>query len=201
MHPIAIGFLLFNQRRFHYEKKNLSDKEIIQLFGPTDDEIIRGFIQNKKLTNEAVERYYSSYQKAHRDIMLSSSEIIKMLKDLLGMRLRMGIITGKSRRGLDISLDQLSMTSLFETTIAGDEVQQPKPNPEGILKTMEMMNLKKDEVIFVGDSIADIRAGKAANLLTVGVHWLSTVQTTHFEEEPDYYFTNTVDFIKFIKSL
>ncbi|MDP5272955.1 HAD family hydrolase [Chengkuizengella axinellae] len=192
-------FNSFNDVFMYYEGKHLTGKEIIQLFGPTEDEIILDFLQNKQLADEAIERYYTTYQKAHSSIMKSSNEIISMLKLLIDKKLRLGIITGKSRRGLDISLNELGIASMFEATVAGNEVQHPKPDPEGILKTMEMMNLKKNEVIFVGDSNADIKAGKAANILTVGVHWLSTVQSSSFEIEPDYYITKTVDFMKFVE--
>nr|WP_245799715.1 HAD hydrolase-like protein [Virgibacillus proomii] len=46
----------------------------------------------------------------------------------------LGIVTGKTRRSLDISLEVLQMRNLFNAIIAGDDVKQSKPYPEDIYK-------------------------------------------------------------------
>nr|WP_281197248.1 HAD-IA family hydrolase [Paenibacillus glacialis] len=125
-------------------------------------------------------------------------EIMNLLKELTLLHIKMVIITNKSRKCLDICLKNLGITDFFITTIAGDEVTQPKPDPEGIYKAIQMMNLRSDEVVFVGDSNADITAGKSANILTVGAHWFGTVQNTEFSIEPDHIFTRTEELKSFI---
>lgn len=42
----------------------------------------------------------------------------------------LGIVTGKARRSLDISLQVLQMEKLFDVIITGDDVEQPKPHPD-----------------------------------------------------------------------
>lgn len=59
---------------------------------------------------------------------------------------------------------------------------------------MEELNVTPEEVVFVGDSEADILAGKEANVTTVGVHWSAEVQSANFTTKPDYYFTRIDQF-------
>lgn len=46
---------------------------------------------------------------------------------------------------------------------------KPKPNPEGILECLEMLGVKKNEVIFVGDGPDDAEAAKTAGVLYVKI--------------------------------
>lgn len=58
----------------------------------------------------------------------------------------------------------LGMGSMFDATITGDDVSEPKPDPEGIFKAMRALQAVPEETLFVGDSNADIQAGKSAGL-------------------------------------
>ncbi len=50
-----------------------------------------------------------------------------------------------------------------------EDVTKTKPDPEGILKLMDQLNLKSDEVIVLGDHVVDIQAAKAAGLHAIGI--------------------------------
>lgn len=111
----------------------------------------------------------------------------------------MGIITGKSKEAFIISTEALQLSKFFDLAITGDDVENPKPHPEGILKALGTLGVKKDEAVFLGDSNADIKAGKAAGIRTYGVQWLSTYQSSTFEVSPDLIFTNVSQFLKQIE--
>jgi phosphoglycolate phosphatase-like HAD superfamily hydrolase len=49
------------------------------------------------------------------------------------------------------------------------DTKKPKPSPEALLKCVAGMDLNLDDCIIVGDSVNDIRAGKAAGVKTVAV--------------------------------
>ncbi|WP_337912698.1 HAD hydrolase-like protein [Paenibacillus arenosi] len=56
------------------------------------------------------------------------------------------------------------------------------------------MRIDPVNAIFVGDSNADIFAGKAAGLRTYAVQCLSTCQSLTYDLEPDGLFTNVAHF-------
>ena len=80
------------------------------------------------------------------------------------------------------------MADLFDYIITGDDVEKTKPHPEGIFKVLDNLKLKKEDVIFVGDSDADIAAGLDSGVHTVGVQWLKNYQTLDFTYKPHHHF-------------
>jgi phosphoglycolate phosphatase-like HAD superfamily hydrolase len=50
-----------------------------------------------------------------------------------------------------------------------DDVAQTKPDPEGILKLMDKLGVKADEVIVLGDHAVDMRAAQNAGVHAIGI--------------------------------
>lgn len=110
----------------------------------------------------------------------------------------MGIVTGKGRDSLNISLERLALSDYFDVTVSGDDMTRPKPDPEGVETAMKELGASCGETVFIGDSEADMRAGKGAGVFTIGAHWLENVQSLHFDTKPDLTVTSTGDLIAFL---
>jgi len=119
-----------------------------------------------------------------------------MLPYLRDKGLILAIVTGKARRSLDISLQALQMQDYFGYIITGDDVINPKPHPEGDIKALSLLGITNNEAIFIGDSDADIEAGKEAHVHTIGVQWLADYQTASFSIQPDAYFDKIQQFLR-----
>jgi HAD superfamily hydrolase (TIGR01509 family) len=109
---------------------------------------------------------------------------LDVLRTLHAHGLRLGIATSSSR-ALPF-LDRWGVRHLFSGIIGREDVESRKPHPEPILKCVHLLQLQPHEIVYVGDSPIDIRAGKAAGSYTVGV----LTGTSHHEalhpEEPDH---------------
>jgi len=66
-------------------------------------------------------------------------------------------------------LQNAGLGQYFVTTMSHEDGFPPKPAPEGIMECLRRMEVTPDHAIVVGDSPLDIRAGKAAGALTIGV--------------------------------
>lgn len=55
----------------------------------------------------------------------------------------------------------------FSCILGGDSLPEKKPSALPILEVLSRLDVQKDEALIVGDSDQDIRAGKAAGILTV----------------------------------
>lgn len=197
---LPLSFTAFQYVFQKYEHRKVSQEEIIAMFGPTEEGIIAENFSNQANVSAAIQDYYRIYEQGHEN-KISAKEVLELL-DLLHLKgIRMGVITGKSRKAYDISVYSLGMAHYFDVVITGDDVQRPKPDPEGIRTALSMLEVPKEDAIFVGDSNADIQAGKSAGVRTAGVQWLSTYQSTHFEAVPDMIFTKVQEFIDTIPSL
>jgi len=91
-----------------------------------------------------------------------------VLATLSAAGVRLGICT--SSRGESFPpLEQAGLLGVFDEIVTAADVRQRKPHPEGILLCLERMGVSPHEAVYVGDTVADIRAGQAAGLFTVGV--------------------------------
>ena len=66
-------------------------------------------------------------------------------------------------------LQKAGLGHYFMTTLSHEDGFPPKPAPEGVLECLKRMEVDPGRAILVGDSPLDIRAGKAAGTLTIGV--------------------------------
>jgi len=66
-------------------------------------------------------------------------------------------------------LEQFSLAQYFSCIITALDTNNPKPSPEALIKAVRALNVNLCECIVVGDSVVDVRAGKAAGAKTVSV--------------------------------
>jgi phosphoglycolate phosphatase len=83
--------------------------------------------------------------------------------------LRLGFATSKKRDFAEASLENLQVLHFFEARIGPYEVAHPKPHPDALLKTMELLDVTPDELYFVGDTHFDVQAAQNAGVRCVCV--------------------------------
>ncbi len=85
----------------------------------------------------------------------------------------LAVATGKSRRGLDRSLQETGSADYFHITRCADETFS-KPHPQMLLEIMAVLNVEPDETLMVGDTEYDLQmatqAGTASLAVSYGVH-------------------------------
>ncbi|QED49971.1 HAD family hydrolase [Cytobacillus dafuensis] len=195
---LPICYFAFQNVFKDFDKKDLSADQIRAMFGPSETGIIRENLSNPN-KEQAIELYYKRYSQYHDQLVAKNNEVDDLLRYLKEQGIKLGIVTGKAKRSLDISLKALQMESFFDAMITGDDVINPKPHPEGVIKALSLLGVERDEAIFIGDSDADILAGVQANVYTVGVQWLPEYQTLNFTVEPNSVFTCVAEFTESIK--
>ncbi|UJL48184.1 HAD family hydrolase [Virgibacillus sp. NKC19-16] len=196
---LPICFYAFQRVFKEFDNKDFSTEEIKAMFGPSETEIIKENLshENKK---QAIGLYYTTYLENHSKLVDYNKEIDELLRYLKNKGIKLGIVTGKAKRSLDISLGELQMDNFFDVIITGDDVNKPKPDPEGLIKALSVLGVKSTEAMFIGDSDADIQAGLQAKVYTIGVQWLPDYQTMEFTNEPDAVFDSVTDFMKSVKA-
>jgi phosphoglycolate phosphatase-like HAD superfamily hydrolase len=66
-------------------------------------------------------------------------------------------------------LEKHGLAKYFQHIITALDTNNPKPAPEALIKCAQQMAIPASDCIVVGDSVADIRAGKNAGIKTVAV--------------------------------
>jgi phosphoglycolate phosphatase len=91
----------------------------------------------------------------------------------------MGIATGKSRRGLDRSLQATGLAAYFHASRCADE-GFPKPHPDMLQVVMQMVGAVPERTLMIGDTTHDLQmaqnAGVAAVAVSYGAHVLGDLE-------------------------
>lgn len=104
------------------------------------------------------------------------------------------VITNKMKLLTDKILEELGIDELFDLVVGGDSFPEKKPSPLPVLKSLEITGGKPERSIIVGDTAADIEAGRSAGTKTALAAWgyvkLNSLQ-------PDYVFESPKDILLF----
>lgn len=132
------------------------------------------------LTQTDRERFLDRY-KAHylaRDAELRLFDgVIDMLESLEQRGVMLAVATGKSRVGLNRSLQASGLGRYFATTRCADETFS-KPHPAMLHEIMDELGAQADSVVMVGDTSHDLNMAANAN-----VHGLGVTYGAHPEDE------------------
>lgn len=92
---------------------------------------------------------------------------------LAGLRHRwpIGVFTGASVLSARILLRRAGLADLLCVLVGGDEVQRPKPAPDGILEACRRLGCSPAAVAYVGDAPTDLLAARAAGVVAVAAGW------------------------------
>jgi pyrophosphatase PpaX len=119
---------------------------------------------------ELVSVYRAHNEPLHDDLMCCEGmdDVLVRLKDE-GRRL--GIVTAKRRKTVELAFAKIPLGHLFETIVAGDETDRHKPDPEPLLVALARLGAQPREAAYVGDAPFDIQAAKAAGIFSIAVTW------------------------------
>ncbi|MEO8230789.1 MAG: HAD family hydrolase [Ignavibacteriota bacterium] len=158
----------FNHITKKYLGREYSDDEIIALFGPTEDVILKDICKDEY---ENARKDYYAYYKNNHEIARLYDGIKELIIDIYNSDILLSIFTGKGRTSALITLDELGLTNYFDMIVSGDDVENHKPSPEGILMFLTKHNFGTSEVLMIGDAPSDIIAAKECGVEIASVVW------------------------------
>ncbi len=173
-----------------YVKTTLTLEDVIAKFGPPAHAIIRDMTRSlpDSVRGTAVSDYYECYRTQVSSRGLVFPGIPELLRKIKGSGRRLALFTGVEKIMMEYTLNPFKLSEFFEVRITADDVQKSKPDPEGINLTLSRIKASAKESMYVGDSPADIIAGKRAGVLTGAALWSPENRGDPTTEHPDYEF-------------
>jgi len=153
-----------------------SREEILERFGPADHRIVAEWVGPRQ-AQAAVERLYACYETAFADSGPFPG-IVDLVRELRSQGRLTAIFTGRGRPSTDAILRGMQLQDLFDAVVTSDDVDHPKPAPDGLLKILELLKMKADEAVYVGDTVKDIDAARAAGMTPLAALWGSPEKAT-----------------------
>lgn len=116
-------------------------------------------------------RVYRAHNAPLHDDLEAFEGVHDVLEHLHAEGRKLGIVTAKRRKTVDLAFGQLGIERYFDVVVTTDDTELHKPHPEPVLRALELVGATSAGAAFIGDSPFDIQAGKAAGVFTIGVSW------------------------------
>lgn len=137
--------------------------------------IIASTLLNQDLSEEEsnayIEQVLPEFLKHYADTEFKNTMpfpgIDALLNSIEAANLRWGIVTNKNTVLTEPLLRNTGYLDRSSCLVCGDTTPHPKPAPDPLFHACKLLNTTPDECIFIGDSINDILAGKAAGMRTI----------------------------------
>ena len=94
------------------------------------------------------------------------------------------VITNTPKDCAQQILKQFDIEQFFQVIVTSDEVKFAKPNPEIIFKACSLLHVQPKEVITIGDTDSDVKAGRAAGCTVIGLNITADYRITRLSDLP-----------------
>jgi HAD superfamily hydrolase (TIGR01549 family) len=132
--------------------------------GLSINDLVEG--NSKKFLRVYLKAYYSSTETKTKLL----PNVSDTLEELSG-RVKLALITMRHVPNQVIlkELDYFGIAKYFTHVVTAMDTSKPKPSPEALIQCVKALDLEMCDCMIVGDSVNDVRAGKAAGAKTVAV--------------------------------
>ncbi|QUN04609.1 HAD-IA family hydrolase [Shewanella yunxiaonensis] len=96
--------------------------------------------------------------------------ITELLSTLQQQNYQLAVATGKSRPGLNRSLQQTGLDQFFAYSRCADEAHS-KPHPDMLQQLLSHSGIPASRALMIGDSVLDLQMANAAGVAAIGVSY------------------------------
>ncbi|MEY3090495.1 MAG: hypothetical protein RL113_811 [Pseudomonadota bacterium] len=156
--------------------------EAFQTFGTAvaEDEAIKAQIghpldvmfKSLGVNDASINEHVSAYKMHYRKISCAKTVLLPDAKEAVELASRyatLGVVTTKTAQYSIELLEHLGLMQYFDVLIGRENVDNPKPHPEPILKALFKLQHDKKGCWMIGDTPMDILAAQAAGVESVAV--------------------------------
>lgn len=175
---------------FQMQGRTIHEEELQFVLGITGSDALTQLGIEDTKENFDIWNAYADQEEASIRIFDGIEETLKGLKEA-GVHL--GIITSRSREEYEKGVVSRGLGDYFETVVCCDDTASHKPNPEPMLFYLSQAKASPKQVLYVGDSIYDMKCAEAA-----GVHGALALWGCKSREQiqAEYYLKKPTELLK-----
>lgn len=162
----------------------VSDDELIPYFGEQLLTTLKRF--SEEHAESMIETYISHNHTIHDELTTPFKGMDLALPYLKSKGRTLALVTSKRREMAIRGLELFDLAKHFTVIIGAEDTKAHKPDPEPILKALELLGAPKDRTIMIGDTPFDIQSAKAAGVASCAVEWSMMAREVLESHKPDY---------------
>lgn len=184
-------------KTFGYKKITLAQTK--SFIGNGGKELVERALKSQgvEFKEEVLDEFRSYYVNHSIDFTTPYEGIYELLNELKKKNIKLAVASNKFYKTAYKILDTL-FKDTFEFAIGSGTNLKLKPSPDIIFASIEKMNIKVDECLYVGDSEVDILAAKNANMKVISVLWGYRSKKILSKLNPDYMIKTPNEILKII---
>jgi pyrophosphatase PpaX len=172
----------------------VDEKEFRDFWNLTPAEVLRRY--SVEMLDEMLASFEEHYYANHHHHLIPYEGVAEALESLISRGARVAVVSLKPRRAGEIELDITGLRGLVGLTVWGDDVERPKPEPDGVVRAMSGLDADPRSTLVIGDSPADIMMGRAAGTRTAAALWGGASRDRLLAESPDLVLNSPGDLLK-----
>jgi phosphoglycolate phosphatase-like HAD superfamily hydrolase len=148
-------------------EEKLSNRYKIYRFILGGEEVFQEFrISNPKYRaiQKTMNNILNKVEMEHVDLVERMPNALEILNFLKGNRYFIGISTRGSHEYAIKSLKLTELLEFIDAILARDRVEYPKPDPRHLRGVLDLLDVKPQEAIYIGDTPTDLRTARAAEV-------------------------------------
>ena len=173
-----------------------NEVEFRDFWNVTPHEVLRRY--GEDLLDEMYASFEEHYYANHHQHLVAYEGIEVLLSSLRDQGASIGIVSLKPRRAGNLELDFIGLRRLISLAVWGDDVEKPKPEPDGVLRAMADLGADPRSTLVIGDSPSDIFMGRAAGTRTAAAMWGGSSRERLLNANPDISLESPADLLKVI---
>ena len=124
---------------------------------------------NRELDIDAVIAQYREVVAEKLDQQPVQPGVREVIRDALGMGLKLAVASGSTHRWVDGHLKRLDLFNHFQCTVCCEDTEKHKPDPDPYLRACELLGVKPESALALEDSALGITAANTAGMKTIAV--------------------------------
>jgi phosphatidylglycerol:prolipoprotein diacylglycerol transferase len=186
---------LFNK---YLGQDSFTDEIKLEVLGPSLEEIFIKYMPDLN-TDKLIEEYIEINLELHKDYVNPIQDSLEVLDNLKNNGYRMAIVSTKKQPSIRFALKMYNMEKYFEFVLGEDDYEKRKPEKDGIIKVLNLMQVSQDNVIYIGDTKTDIISGKNAGVYTVAYAFEEDRKAELLTATPNYVINDLKEMEELVK--
>lgn len=164
-------YISVNHALKHYNYPLRTKEEVKSFIGNGIRDLMTRSCPEKVENFEEVLAFFKEHYSIHsQDTTRPYDEITELLNILKDKGIKIAIVSNKFDGAVQELKDKY-FNGLIDIAVGESPLVKKKPAPDSVLKVMEILDVKKDQVVFVGDADTDIETSKNADIKCISVLW------------------------------